>query len=164
MCFTGQPHRKKNSIYQFFQTNVTILYPLRIPTWFVIYCSLMTAEWSQLKIRLHVFHWSTIPQRNSIYQLFQTNIIILYPLRIPTWSIIYCSLMTKFEFLCSFLDWCSWKTFSQFQGFFWRVTYLSNLARKYNVKIAHCRVNSERAHRLILHLQHFEGERKKSKY
>ena len=76
-------------------------------------------------------------KNNSIYQPFQTNVTILYPLRIPTWSVIYCSLMTTFEFLWSLLDWCSWKTsFSaSLIDFFWRETYLKVLARRNKVSI-----------------------------
>ena len=76
-------------------------------------------------------------KNNSIYQPFQTNVTILYPLRIPTWSVIYCSLMTTFEFLWSLLDWCSWKTsFSaSLIDFFWRETYLKVLAWRNKVSI-----------------------------
>ena len=76
-------------------------------------------------------------KKNSVYQPFQTNVTILHHLRIPTWSVIYCSLMTMFEFLCSLLDWCSWKTLfsASLKDFFLKWTYLKVLAWRYKVSI-----------------------------
>ena len=61
----------------------------------------------------------------------------LHPLRIPAWSVFYCLLMTKLEFLCSLLDWCSWKTSlsASLKASFCRKPCFKVLARRYKVSI-----------------------------